>query len=101
MRIRLKSCDLLDLARLYRSDAAADRLRADAISHTTYANTHIEIAIQKTKRAEKLESLARLGQEFVIVPLTPFNGGPPALKIVGAKPRTAQKGMPNPAKRRA
>ena len=87
MRIRLKSCDLLDLARLYRGDAAADRRRAEDMRHTTQSEMFIDFAIKKAKRAQKLEALARLGEEFVIVPLAPFNGGPPSLKVVGGKRR--------------
>ena len=88
MRIRLKSCDLLDLARLYRNDAASDRRQAEVMTRTTQSQMFIDHAIAKTKRAEKLEALAQLGEEFVLVPLAPFNGGPPSLKVVGGKPRS-------------
>ncbi len=102
MRIRLKSCDLLDLARLYRNDAASDRRQAEVMTRTTQSQMFIDHAIAKTKRAEKLESLARLGEEFVLVPLTPFNGGPPTLKVVGGKPRVnSNNSNPVPTKRRA
>lgn len=101
MRIRLKSCDLLDLARLYRNDAAADRRQAEAMSRTTQQEQFIGFAVAKTRRAEKLEALARLGEEFVIVPLAPFNGGPPQLKVVGGRSRTPISDSRQPTKRRA
>ena len=102
MRIRLKSCDLLDLARLYRNDAASDRRQAEAMSRTTQQEQFIGFAIAKTKRAEKLEALARLGEEFVIVPLAPFNGGPPQLKVVGGKARASTTcSTSQPSKRQA
>jgi len=43
----------------------------------------IKQAIRLAERADKLESLSRVAEEFILQPATPFNGGPPSLLVVG------------------
>ena len=50
---------------------------------TTQAPFFIKQAIRLAERADKLEGLARVSGEFILQPATPFNGGPPALLVVG------------------
>lgn len=83
MRLRLKACDLLELAGIYRHSANEERRRAEDMRQSTQAYLFIEAAARKTARAEKLEALAKLGDEFLLVPAAPFNGGPPSLMVVG------------------
>lgn len=45
--------------------------------------TYIEQAKVATARAEKLERMAKLSDEFILMPAAPFDGGPPSLLIVG------------------
>ena len=83
MRIRFKSHDLSELAQLYRGAAAAERRRAEGMQTSSQAPFFIKQAIRLAERADKLESLSRLAEEFILQPATPFNGGPPALLVVG------------------
>jgi hypothetical protein len=83
MRLRLTKTDLLDLARLYRGDAANSRRQAEAQSHTTQAHRFIEQAERSTARARKLEDMAAKSELFVLMATRPFDGGPPSLMIVG------------------
>lgn len=83
MRLRLKASDLIELAGIYRQSAASDRRQSEELRATTQAQLFIQLAAKKTARAEKLEALAKLGEEFLLVPAAPFNGGPPSLMVVG------------------
>ena len=82
MRIRFKSQDLSELARLYGGAAAAERRRAEEMQTSSQAPFFIKQAIRLAERADKFEGLARLAEEFILQPATPFNGGPPSLLVV-------------------
>ena len=78
------SQDPLELSRLYLGAAAAERRRADEPGNSSQVPFFIKQAIRLAERAEKLETLARSADEFILQPATPFNGGPPSLLVVGA-----------------
>lgn len=83
MRLRLTNTDLLDLARLYRGDAAHQRWEAQRLSTTSREFEYIEAAKHCDARAKRLEDLAAKGQDFILMPARPFDGGPPSLLVVG------------------
>ena len=83
MRIRFKKSDLLDLARLYRGAAANERRRAEDMRNSTQVHLFIDQAKRNDARAQKLDRLAGLAEDFILMPAEPFNGGPPSLLVVG------------------
>jgi hypothetical protein len=83
MRLRLKNHDLRELAQIYRVSANVDRQKAEEMRNNSAVDALIENAMRKSERAEKLERLAGVADEFLIAPATPFDGGPPSLMVVG------------------
>jgi hypothetical protein len=83
MRLRFTSTALTDLARYYRLEAQRHRKDAERLATSTVSLSYVEHAKQATARAEKLERMAKLSEEFILMPAAPFDGGPPSLLIVG------------------
>jgi hypothetical protein len=83
MRIRFSRAALTELARHYRHEAEKVRREAERVATSTVSLTYVDLAQKATARAEKLEKMATLGEEFILIPAAPFDGGPPSLMVVG------------------
>jgi hypothetical protein len=83
VRLRFTRSALSDLARHYRLEAERIRRDAERIATSTVSISYVERAMQATARADKLEKMAKLSDEFILMPAAPFDGGPPSLLIVG------------------
>jgi len=83
VRLRFTNTALTDLARHYRFEAQRLRRDAERLATSTVSMSYVEQAKQATARAEKLERMAKLGDEYILMPAAPFDGGPPSLLLVG------------------
>jgi hypothetical protein len=83
VRLRFTRSALSDLARHYRLEAERIRRDAESTATSTVSVSYVERAKQAIVRAEKLEKMAKLSDEFILMPAAPFEGGPPSLLIVG------------------